>query len=356
MDDTPYTPGLLKRLPEAPRKVALLRASRIGDFLCATPAFRALREALPEAQISIITLPLLQDLVERSPYLDRFIPFPGFPGLAEQFFDARCSLQFFQRMQDERFDLAIQMQGSGVYTNPFMLLLGARVTAGFIRAEDTAGRLQAALPFPQGADMHEIERVLTLTEFLGAPTQGNEIEFPLLHEDHLHAERLLAKLTPPLIGLHPSARDATRRWFPQRFAEAARLFQRRYGGTILIFGDSEARELNTYVTQRVEGPCVDFTGQLSLPLLGGIIARLSVLVTNDTGPAHIAYALNAPTVVIFGGGSPLNNGPVHRGPFRVLAHQIPCRPCGYTTCPIGYQCLEGIDSEQVLAAIESVMH
>ena len=117
----PLAPGLLARLPAPPRKVALLRASRIGDFLCATPAFRALRAALPGAQITMITLPLLQGLVARSPRLDRYVAFPGFPGIAEQFFDARRTLAFFAAMQAERFDLAIQMQGSGVYSNPFTL-------------------------------------------------------------------------------------------------------------------------------------------------------------------------------------------------------------------------------------------
>src|SRR6185312_11485326 len=142
-------PGLLARLPEAPRKVALLRASRIGDFLCATPAFRALRAALPGAEITLITLPLLRDLVEHSPQLDRFVAFPGFPGIAEQFFDARRTGAFLAEMRAERFDLAIQMQGSGVYSNPFTLLLGAHVTTGFIRQRDEPGLLDGALPIPE---------------------------------------------------------------------------------------------------------------------------------------------------------------------------------------------------------------
>src|SRR5689334_9514800 len=113
-DSDPFAPGLLGRLPAPPRTVALVRASRIGDFLCAVPAFRALRAALPGAAITIVTLPLLRDLALRSPYLDHYAPFPGFPGLAEQFFDARRATAFFQRMQDHQFDLAVQMQGSGV--------------------------------------------------------------------------------------------------------------------------------------------------------------------------------------------------------------------------------------------------
>src|SRR5690349_14126230 len=109
--------GLLARLPEPPRKVALVRASRLGDFVCATPAFRALRGALPDAEITLIGLPLVRDLVTRSRHLDRFEPFPGYPGIADQFFDARRTTAFLERMQAEAFDLAIQMQWTGVYAN-----------------------------------------------------------------------------------------------------------------------------------------------------------------------------------------------------------------------------------------------
>src|SRR5260370_17604300 len=97
----PFAPGLLSRLPEPPHKIILLRASRIGDFLCATPAFRALRKALSGTEITMITLPMLQDLVMRSPDLDRFVAFPGFPGIAEQFFAADRPIHFFHQIQQE---------------------------------------------------------------------------------------------------------------------------------------------------------------------------------------------------------------------------------------------------------------
>lgn len=166
----PFSPGLLSRLPEPPRKVALVRASRIGDFVCATPAFRALRQALPDAEITLIAMPFVRELVARSPHLDCFVPFPGFPGMAEQFFDARQVSSFFQQMQALQFDLAIQMHGSGVYSNPFTLMLGAQTTAGFVREGDPALRLDAALAMPQRE--HEVRRVLALTTFLGAAPQG----------------------------------------------------------------------------------------------------------------------------------------------------------------------------------------
>ncbi len=349
----PFAPGLLSRLSEAPRKVVLLRASRIGDFLCATPALRALRAALPEAEVTMITLPLLQELVERSPYLDRFMAFPGFPGIAEQFFDARSTVHFFQEMQEERFDLAVQMQGSGVYSNPFMLMLGARLTAGFVRGGDPAGRLDAALPMSQ--EVHEIRQMLAMTSFLDAPAQGEETEFPLWPEDHAVAEELLMGAERPLIGLHPAARDATRRWALERFAAVGTELRRRYGGTIVILGDCQERDAGEILVQRMDGSCLNLAGKTSLVQLGGVIAKLAVLVTNDTGPAHIAYALGTPTVMIFGSANPKRYAPLKSGPYRILIHDVPCRPCGYSTCPIGYECLEGVTVEMAVNAAEAVM-
>ena len=344
----PFAPGLLSRLPLPPRKVALVRASRIGDLICATPAFRALRAALPDTEITLIALPLVQELAERSPHIDRYEPFPGFPGIAEQFFDARKAARFFQRMQAEHLDLAIQRHGSGVYANPFTLMLGARVTAGFVREGDWAGRLDAALPLPSQG--HEVQRTLALTTFLGAPPQGEEVEFLLRAADHEEAEALLASLEPPLIGLHPAAREVTKRWRPERFGWAGRELRRRHGGTVVVIGGAEERPLAEAVARDAGEPCLNLAGKTSLAVLGSVIARLAVLVTNDSGPAHVAYALGTPAVTVFGGTDPVRWGPLNGGPHRVLAYEVPCRPCDYGECPVGYTCLKGVMVEQVVEA------
>ena len=344
---------LLARLPRPIRKVVIVRASRIGDFLCATPAFRALRAALPAASIALLGLPLVREVAEHSSILDHFVTFPGFPGMAEQFFDPRRATTFLERMQAERFDLAIQMHGSGVFSNPFALLLGARATAGFIRAGDPPGRLDAALPFPE--ELHEAHRLLALTTALGAPSQGDALDFPLWAEDVARARALLAGLPRPLIGFHPSARDAVKRWPVERFAEAASRLQARHGGTVVLLGGSEAREAAAAVRARTDGPAISLAGETSLPVTGAVIRELDVLVTNDSAPAHIGYAVGTPTVTIFGGTDPRVWGPLDQTRNRVLAHPVACRPCFLRECPIGYVCLEGVTVEDVVAAAEDVM-
>ena len=331
----------------------MVRASRIGDVVCATPAFRALRAALPGARITLVGLPFARDLVARSPHLDAFEPFPGFPGIAEQWFDARRAARFFRRMQARRFDLALQMHGSGVYANPFTLMLGARVTAGFVRPGDGPGLLDAALPLPEG--LPEVERPLALAAFLGAPPRGRRPEFPLWPEDHHVAASLLAGAPRPLVGVHPAGTEATKRWPPERFGAAAAALRAREGGTVVVLGGPGERPLADAVARAAGPPCLNLAGRTTLPVLGAVLARLAVLLTTDSGPAHVAYALGVPSVTVFGGTDPWRWAPPAGGPHAVLARPVPCRPCGYDECPVGYPCLAAVTVEEAVAAAEGVL-
>ncbi len=349
----PFTPGLLQRLPEPPRKVVVLRASRIGDFINATPAFRALRKALPNARIDVITLPMLKDLVERCHSIDYYVPFPGYPGLADQLFDPREALAFFEEMQAEQYDLAIQMQGSGVYANPFTLMLGARYTAGYVRPDDPPGRLDAALPIP--LEGFEVDRVLAMTTFLGAPPAGRQPELTLKPGDTRSAQRLLDAAPAPWIGIHPAARDRTRRWPIERFAEAAREIQRKFGGMVIVLGEERDRRPAAEALEAEGVAFLNLAGRTRIAELCGVIHHLDLLLANDSGPAHIGYVLHVPTIAIFGGGDPHRNGPLNGGSARVIAYPISCRPCEAPECPIGYSCLKHITVEEVVAAAEEIM-
>src|SRR5262245_30674670 len=279
------------------RRVAVVRPGRIGDFLCGTPALRALRAALPRAEITLIGLPMVAELAERSPDLDRFEAFPGWPGIAEQFFEARRATGFLARMHERSYDLALQLYGSGVNANPFTLLLGARRTAGFVRPGEGPGRLDASLALPDAG--HEVDRILALPLHLGAPRCGRETAFPLCAADRSAARRLLAGLPAPLVGVHTGARDEERRWPVERWVRTAAEVRRRTGGTVVLLGDDAGLAEAGALAARLGPGAVSLSGRTTLPVLGGVLARLDLLLTTDSGPAHVAYALGTPSVTVF---------------------------------------------------------
>ncbi len=302
------TKGLLSSL--SPRaKVAVLQASRIGDFICATPAFRALRRALPEAHLILAGLPLIAELARCSHRFTGFFPFPGFPGIAEQFFDARRCLKFFERMQNEKFDLVVQMHGSGIFSNTAALMMGGARTAGFVRSADETGLLDAALPYPRG--MHAVHRYLSLTSFLGAETDGTDTEFPNLEEARREADLLLDSAAP-YIAIHAGAADQCKKWSLSGFAKVARALGQYSNSAVVLLGTDACVKDNLILQEQIGGRTVNLTGRTSLIQLGAVIAKAALLITTDSAPAHIAYSLGTPSITLFGATSSMEWGPLNR--------------------------------------------
>ncbi|HEY9028949.1 MAG TPA: LPS biosynthesis glycosyltransferase, partial [Burkholderiaceae bacterium] len=173
----------------AARSIAVFRALMLGDWLCATPALRALRVAAPRARIVLCGLPWTSALAERLPMVDDFLPFPGHPALPEKAPGTGSLAEFLAQARVRRLDLALQMHGSGDVVNGIVASLGARMTAGFATPGTEEG-LDIACPWP--AHGHEIDRCLALADAVGAPARGRAIAFPLRDADRQAAMSLLA--------------------------------------------------------------------------------------------------------------------------------------------------------------------
>ena len=337
MSDVANAGSVLSRsLPGPVNKIVVVRASQIGDFLVAVPALRALRHAFPLASISYIGLPHLHPIVKRFPqYVDRFLEFPGFPGIREWAPDPRRIVGFLAEAQGEGYDLAIQMQASGVFTNPFTKLLGARLSAGFVRQEDSAFFLGLDYSLPYRPGRHQILRMLDLLGEMGIEQQGTEMEFPLTEADYQELEGVLLDAGlgggEPLLGVHPGARFADRRWAPERFGAAARELGGMLGAKVVVTGTEGEHEVTGVVVEALGDMGVDLTGRLSLGGMGALLSRLRLLLVNDTGVAHLAYALGTPSVTVFGSASPDEWGPLDCDRHKGVSACDPGRPVGHNS-------------------------
>jgi ADP-heptose:LPS heptosyltransferase len=341
------------------RQVAIFRALVLGDLLCAVPAWRALHAAWPEAEFTLIGLPWARELVKRLDLFDRFIEFPGYPGLPEVVPDLDALPEFLQQVQAERFDLLLQMHGSGSIVNPLLATFGARHVAGFCEPGSEAGRCgmedELFTPWPDSG--HEIERMLALSDHLGAPRQGLQLEFPVTDADRIE----LASVFPEAFGgrayvcVHPGAQLPSRRWSTARFAEAADWLADQ-GYTVVLTGTPGERALADQLQQAMRRSAVNLVGVTTLWTLGALVERASLVLCNDTGISHVAAALQTPSVVISSGADVSRWAPLDADLHRVLWRDLACRPCGFATCPYDHACAEAVTAERVIAELESLLY
>jgi ADP-heptose:LPS heptosyltransferase len=299
--------------------VAVLRALQLGDLLCAVPAFRALRAALPDAEITLVGLPWAAELVGRfACYLDRFIKLPGYPGLPERPPQPERIPAFLADAQGRRFDLAIQMHGDGAVTNPLLVLLGARLNAGYYRPGGYCPDPDRFLAYPDRGP--EVRRHLRLMEFLGAPARGEHLEFPLRAEDWraLRAVEGAQGLRPGEYAcVHPGGRAPSHRWPPEEFAAVAERLA-GHGLGVVLTGTAPEAPLARAVAGAMRAPAVDLCGRTGLGALGALLAGARLLVCNDTGVSHLAAALGVPSVVACIESDPERWSPLDRQRHRVV--------------------------------------
>jgi ADP-heptose:LPS heptosyltransferase len=294
------------RTPPSPsnvHRIAVVRALQLGDFLTAVPALRALRFAFPESEITMIGLPWLRSIASRfGAYLDRVQDFPGFPGIDEVPYEPERTARFIQAQRRYGYDLALQMHGNGRVSNAFTHALGAPTTVGLTSEPDAAAGLTMTAPYPDGP---EVLRNLRVVELVGAAARGTELEFPLFAEDRREAQELLKPVHRRfVIGIHPGARDPARRWEPESFAEVAEALADGLGAAIVLTGTAGEAPTVRDVAGFMGRPALDLAGRSSLGGLAAVVQRLDLLVTNDTGPAHLADALGTASVTIFGPADP----------------------------------------------------
>lgn len=297
-------------------KIAVFRALQLGDMLCAVPALRALRSAYPDAEITMIGLPWQAAFVERfSDYLDNFIHFPGYPGLPEQEFNRENWPAFVDKINDQNFDLMIQMQGNGNIVNSMLKEFFPVVLAGF-HSEGNRLDTDLFLEYPEG--ISEIERHLALTNHLGIVSLGNELEFPIYQ---LEIENLVSLNLPiqkkQYVCVHPGSRGSWRQWPISFFAKIADEVS-SFGFDIVITGTKDESAITKEVLGQMKSKAIDLAGKTGLGEAGQLIKDAAMLISNCTGVSHMAAATETPSIVISMDGEPERWGPLNKQLHRTI--------------------------------------
>ena len=376
--------------PQA-RRILIRGVNWLGDAVMTTPALQRIREALPEAHIALLTPHKLSDLWQGHPSLDATLTFS--PG--------QSPWSVAGRLRAERFDTALVLPNSPrsaleVWLARIPRRIGRdRPWRNWLLTETVAPRAgQSRMPkrsvkevkrlilAPAGGPVivarespsgsaHQIHDYLHLAAALGANPEPlpprleiSAAEIRQTEADLLSEPRNQARPSAPgqplvLLGLNPGAEyGPAKRWPAERFATVARELTRRMGNCLwLAFGAPGDWELCNDIARLAGGGVLNLAGKTSLRQLMALLKLCRVVLTNDTGPMHVAAALGTPVVSPFGSTSPELTGPGLPGDTRhqLLRSDAPCAPCFRRACPIDLRCMTGITTERVVAAVQAVL-
>ena len=310
-------------------KIAVLRPNSLGDFIFSEPALRAVRNAYPRAEIVYLGLEWhVAYLPNRFPAVDRVEVVPVSEGV---FWEPGMEInpeeqeEFFRRMQAEEFDLAIQLFGGGRFSNPFTRRLGACFAVG---AKD-----EDAIPLdrwtPYQYYQHEVLRNLEVVSLVGARTEFIEPQVPVLEGDLAEAEPVIERLTKPFVVIHPGASSVRRRWPAAYFAQVADAIVQKLDMQVVLTGVAWEEETVRQVEQEMEQEAVNLCGQLTLPGFTAFLSQAGLVITNNTGPLHLALAVGTPAIGLFFAEHVITTLPLFRRNFQpLISWNRHCPDCG----------------------------
>ncbi len=326
----------------------------VGDAVMTVPALRELRRVLPGAHVTLSTRAWAEGIFEGADFVDDLLVVGGGKRAASVFGEAR-------EWRRRRFDLAILFPNAFA---PALTSFLARVPARLGYATDGRGPLLThALPVPEWRGQRhevfyylniiaELERLLGTTASniasdAAAPGAGLHVSAARLEEARSLLRAAGARLDRTLVALCPgSTNSRAKRWPAERFAELADGLA-AYGSEVVLIGAPEESEVTEEVLARTRHRPIVLTGRTSLAQSAAVLSVADLLVTNDTGPAHVAAALGRPVVVVFG-----PTDPVTTRPFSELATVVrkppECAPCMLRDCPIDHRCMTAVTAEEVL--------
>lgn len=326
----------------------MVRATNwIGDAVMTTPAMGALRARYPAAEIVVVANPLVAELFRYHPFCDRVLVYDkkgahhGLRGL----------WRFCRELRRERFDLAILLQNA----------VEAAVIACLARIPRRAGfatdgrRLLLTHPVPVGAAEKRLHHTRYYLQMLAALDihGGDELLCLACTEQELASAReLLGEGT--LVVINPGAAyGSAKRWYPERFAEVGNRLVAEFGARIVLTGGPGEAEIGRDIAAAMQAAPLNLIGKTSVRQMMAVLSLSRLVVTNDSGPMHVAAAFGVPIVAVFGPTDHTTTSPLAQN-CRIIRKEVDCAPCLLRQCPTDHRCMEMIGVEDVMAGIREI--
>ncbi len=332
-------------LSPSPRTILALTREHIGDLVCTTPALRSLRRLYPEADIAVEVGERAACVLANNPHIDEIIIRPDHQGLSGK-------ARFVGLLRRRKFDLGVILDLS-----PDMILYlwlgGVRRRVGLVGKKRFSHLLTDPVAFdPMQHEM--IDNFRNVVCCLGGDVSDPRPEVFPSADDIERVDLLFAEhgIQPgeTLIALNPGASAPANRWLPERFGEVGDLLAQKAGARPLLLGSRGDSALAAETVRGMTSTPVVLTGQLTVLQLAETLRRCSLMITNDTGPMHLACAVGTPVVAVFGPAVPHESGPGYIPGNIALRKVDACPNCTKYDCRENRRCMRLITAQEVAHA------
>ncbi len=336
-----------------PSRILIRAVNWIGDAVMTTPAIGMIRSRFPRAEITILANPLVSELFSPHPYIDRVVTFDR----AGRHRGVRGRLRLAAEIRRMNFDLAIILPNS--FDSALVPWL-ARVPVRIGKQSDGRGFMLTSRYSPVELPPlpHEIEYYCNLVRHFGISGENSGLVLQTTTEEDRAAADLLAMHgighDDFILGLNPGATfGAAKRWYPERFAGAAQQLADMWNARPVIFGSPAERPLADAIATHLGGRGLNLAGTTTVRHLMALIRRCNFLITNDSGPMHIAAAFGVPLVAVFGPTDHATTSP-RSNTAVIVRKQTECAPCKLRECPTDHRCMTAVTADEVVAAAKQI--
>ena len=335
-------------------KILILKPSSLGDVIHALPVLRLLKRHYSTAEIFWWIDSALAPLIEGDPDLTGIVRFErkrwGKPQHWPEMFRS------IRWLREQNFDLVIDLQCLA-RSGAFAWLARGKFLVGLDEVREGArGFYDLAVP-RKSFHTHAVDWYLSVLPPLGVPVHQDFIWLPERREISAAINLKFKIQNSKLVLLQPGARWKNKRWPVQHFTKLVRTLAKKFPDTdFAVLGGQADQSLGEIIAQAAPERCRNLCGATSLPEMIEWVRRGDLLITNDTGPMHVAAALGKPLIALFGPTAPERTGPY--GQLKNVLHlDLPCSPCLSSRCTIAEtdKCLRDLSPATVLARVEKLL-
>lgn len=338
-------------------KILVYQVGNIGDLIVSTPVYRSLREKFPDAEITLLSSSGSKkhvgadEIIKPLGYIDKIQAF--FP---EEFVSSKNYFTFYQSIRKEKYDLIVYLPSNLWKTfhilrdMTFFFLAGIRHGTGFKVFDGYHHYLKEDRPA-----VNEVERLFDLLKPLGIGEGNKKTEFALSEENIEFIKNFLSRQKideeKMKVAVMPGGKYPARLWPKEYFSALIDKINKDFSLNIILLGSENETNLTAEIKNRTKKKPFDSSGSLTINQLGALIKECDLLITNDSGPMHIAAAVETPTVSIFSAVDIPYLWYPAGDDHKVFYNKVDCSPCFQKTCD-NHICMEGISVESVYEAVK----